>query len=270
MLDPALCARPTSQWLVLKSMISTWLMTPKLVVLPLAVLIGLPWIIPRLRWKRQLSAFGTFLLLIYFTATFPLTIALANKGLVAFLPADRGVSVDAIVVLGRGDKFRKSRVEAAAELWKAHRAPLIFASGAGDGSQILQLLRAKGIPQQALDDENCSRTTEENALFTATVLQPQGVKQILLVTDPPHMLRSLLTFRSLGFTVIPHTSPLPPNLAPGKKAMMVFYEYMGLVSYGLRGHFLTQSLPEAKTPQITILENSAIFASMVIAAVLRA
>jgi hypothetical protein len=38
----------------------------------------------------------------------------------------------------------------------------------------------------------------------------------------------------------------PPNLAPGKKAMMVFYEYMGLVNYGLRGHFLTQSLPEAK------------------------
>ena len=252
MLDPALCVRPTSQWLVLKSMLSTWLMTPTLVVLPLVALIGLPWKFPQLRWGRQLSGLGTVLLLIYFTAQFPLTIAVATKGLVEFIPKDSGVTVDAIVVLGRGKPFSKSRVEVAAELWRAHRAPLIFVSGAGDAAQMFQLLRAQGIPNQALDDENCSRTTEENARFTATVLQPQGVKQLVLVTDPPHMLRSLLTFRSLGFTVIPHTSPIPPNLAPQKKAMMVFYEYMSLFSYGLRGHFLPQGFAKAKNTQITI------------------
>ena len=254
MLNPALCARPISQWLGLKSMLSSWLMTPTLVVLPLVALIGLPWIIPRLRWKRQLSSLGAILLVIYFTATFPLTIAVASKGLVAFLPADPGTTADAIVILGRGENFSKSRVEIAASLWRANRAPLIFASGAGDAPKMLEELRAEGIPSQALDEESCSQTTEENALFTATLLQPKGIKQIVLVTDPPHMLRSLLTFRSLGFTVIPHISPIPPSLAPTKKAIMVFYEYMGLVSYGLRGRFFHQSFAEAK-PQIAALGN---------------
>jgi hypothetical protein len=69
------------------------------------------------------------------------------------------------------------------------------------------------------------------------------------------MLRSLLTFRSLGFTVIPHLSPLPPDLPQGKKAVMVFYEYMGLVSYGLRGRYFPQSIPVAERPQIAVLEN---------------
>ncbi len=245
MLDPALCAQPTSQWLVWKTVVGTWLATPTLVVLPLAALILLPWIIPRLPWKRQLSGLGAVLLLVYYIASLPLTIAVANKGLVAFLPMDHGVDADAIVVLGRGEGFRNSRVEVAAELWKAHRAPLIFASGVGDAPPILQQLEAAGIPHGALSDESCSRTTEENALYTAKLLQPQGVKRIVLVTDPPHMLRSLLTFRSLGFTVIPHASPLPSDLGQGQKAMIVFYEYMGLVSYGLRGHFLPQA-PEAK------------------------
>ncbi len=242
MLNLALCDRPVSQWLVAKSMLSNWLMTPILVVLPLLLLVFLPWMIPRLRWKRLWSGFATVVLVIYFSATFPLTIAVANKGLEAFIPADPGITADAIVILGRGKPFRESRVKVAAELWKSHRAPLIFASGAGDGTEILEGLKAEGIPNQALDEEHCSQTTQENALFTASALQPRGVKQILLVTDPPHMLRSLLTFRGLGFEVIPHPSPIPNELANTKKAMLVFYEYMGLFSYGLRGRFLPQNL----------------------------
>lgn len=246
MLDPALCDRPETQWLVWKSMLSNWLMTPILVVLPILALVFIPWIIPRLRWKRFWSGLGTVLLLIYWTATFPLTIAVEKKGLVAFIPPDPGTTTDAIVVLGRGEEFRKSRVEVAAELWQSHRAPLIFASGAGDGSEILEQLKAKGVPDRALDEEHCSRTTKENALYTASVLQSRGVKQILLVTDPPHMLRSVLTFRGSGFEVIPHTSAIPSKLTPTQTAMLIFYEYMGLVSYGLQGEFLPQHMAEQK------------------------
>lgn len=256
MLDPALCSRPESQWLVLKSMLSSWLSTPTLVVLPLTALILLPWIIPQLRWKRQLSGLVSVLLLLYLFFTFPITVAAANKGLVAFVPNDPGVTADAIVVLGRGKTFRPSRVEVAADLWKAERAPLIFASGRGDGYEIVQSLRIRGIPRQALAKESCSRTTEENALFTASLLQPRGVKRILLVTDPPHMLRSLLTFRSLGFEVFPHTSSLPADIVGKKKARMVLYEYVGLVSYGLKGYFIPQDLPLENNPRIAKTEQS--------------
>ncbi len=250
-----LCNRSVSQWLVLKSTLSHWLMTPIFIVLPLLTLVFLPWMIPRLRWKRFWSGLGTVLLVVYFSATFPLTIAVAKKGLVTFIPPDPGTSADAIVVLGRGVPFRDSRVEVASELWRNHRAPFIFASGLGDGSEIVQQLKAKGIPDAALGEEHCSQTTKENALFTASILQPRGIKQILLVTDSPHMVRSLLTFKSVGFEVMSHTTPIPSQFTASKKAMLMFYEYMGLVSYGLRGDFLKHNLPQQKNPPVAKLKN---------------
>lgn len=243
MFDPVLSDLSTSQWLSFKNSLSIWLMTPWLVGLACSVLIGLPWVIPKLPWKRQLSSLGAGLLLIYFIAVLPPAIAVASQGLVAFLPADSGETTDAVVVLGRGEDLRDSRVEVAAKLWQAGRAPLIFASGREDGPRITQMLAVKGIPNQALDNEDRSRTTDENARFTAAVLQPQGITRILLVTDPPHMLRSLLTFRSLGFTVVPHASPLPPDLPHSEEALRVFSEYLGLVSYGLRGRFFPRQSP---------------------------
>lgn len=249
MLDPALCHRPVSQWLGIKSMIIDWLMTPTLIVLPLVFLIFLPWIVPKFRWKRLWSGFGTLLLITYFSAQFPLTTAVANKGLVAFVPPDKGQTADAIVVLGRGETFRNSRIKVAANLWESQRAPLIFASGSGDGSEIVNGLQKKGIPSEALNEEHCSRTTKENALFTASVLQPQGINKIILVTDPPHMLRSLLTFRNVGFEVVPHKSPAP-HLTQTRKAMMMIYEYMGLVKYGLKGEFIPQNMAQKEQTEM--------------------
>ena len=150
--------------------------------------------------------------------------------------------------MGRGNLLRNRRVEIAAQLWQAKRAPLIFASGMSDAPQVIELLKAKGIPRQKLSGESCSQSTEENALFTAAVLHPQGIQQILLITDPPHMLRSILTFHSLGFTVIPHTSPLPPNLSSAQKTFLVFREYLGMVSYAFLGRFQQRSDSELKHP----------------------
>lgn len=230
-----MCDRTLSHWLILKRVLFHWVMTPGGILLLLAVAIALSWLILRERWKHYAPKVGILVLVIYVITSIPLTFAVANKGLVALVPADSGESVDAIVVLGRGEEFRQSRVEVAAELWRSQRAPLIFASGRGDAAQLMQLLEAEGIPKPALAYEECSRTTEENARLTATILQPQGVKSILLVTDPPHILRSLLTFRHFGFTVTPHTSPIPPDLSPRRKTLMVVYEYLGLISYGLQG-----------------------------------
>ncbi|AFY57507.1 hypothetical protein Riv7116_5110 [Rivularia sp. PCC 7116] len=248
MLDPALCHRPVSQWLQVKSAFADWLMTPILVVLPLLFLIFLPWIAPRFRWKRLWSGFGVLLLVTYFSAQFPLTTAVANKGLVAFVPPDKGQTADAIVVLGRGGAFRDSRVKVAANLWESQRAPVIFASGSGDGTEIVNKLKRQGVPSEALNEEHCSRTTKENALFTASMLMPQGIKKIILVTDPPHMLRSLLTFRNVGFEVIPHQSPVP-HLTQSRKAMMMIYEYMGLVKYGLGGRLAPQNMAQQEQTQ---------------------
>ncbi|XGV95335.1 MAG: YdcF family protein [Leptolyngbya sp. BL-A-14] len=240
MLDPTLCIQKplTHSWTSLSWMVFNWLTMPALVIPPLVVMMIAPWLFRRLRWRRRISGLGATLLALYLLTLSPTMLKIGSRVLVSFLPSDSGVAADAIVVLGRGTEMRPERVAVSAQLWEAARAPLIFASGWGDAQEIAAMLEQRGIPTTAIDGEPCSRTTEENARFTAALLQPKNVRRILLVTDPPHMLRSLLTFRSLGFEVTPHTNPLPQQLNPRAKAYLVFREYLGIVGYGLRGRFL--------------------------------
>ncbi|MEO1743626.1 MAG: YdcF family protein, partial [Cyanobacteria bacterium J06629_9] len=112
-----------------------------------------------------------------------------------------------------------------------------FVSGTGDAHSMVELLREEGLDPAAVDGENCSRTTKENALYTAQILKPQGVERIILVTDAPHMLRSHLTFRNVGFEVIPHPSPFPPGFSRYSKQVIGLRETAGFVAYGLLGRY---------------------------------
>lgn len=259
MFDSDLCARSIGKWPV----IANWqqfhgLQTLLLIGLFLLILCSLGWIFRQLRQKRRFSRPKAFFVLLGLTAALPLVLILAAQGMVAFLPQDSGAPADAIVVLGRGTKLNASRAEVVAELWQAQRAPRIFASGRGDSGRIIQLLEAKGILSQALDGENCSITTEENALFTASILQPRGVKRVVLVTDPPHMMRSLLAFQAIGFEAIPHLSPLPSYLRLKAKTFLSFRELVGLVAYGLQGRFFPERSPEQSRPDLGALFQQAV------------
>lgn len=181
-----------------------------------------------------------------FFLTTPLAVDLASWALVNVVPSDSGEPADAIVVLGRGTTMRRDRIPTAMALWQENRAPRIFVSGYGDAQFIAQQLQQQ-IPEQVIDGEECSRTTDENAQYTAAILQPQGVKRIVLVTDAPHMLRSLLTFRSFGFDVIPH--PTAVALTDRQEARLVFREYFGLIVYGLGGRYFERDSPAAIEPQ---------------------
>lgn len=251
MLDPTLCSDANSAWAAF-----TWRLTNQLTPL-LPVAIKLAWILlviqamiwlvgrsrpTKLRRLQQLQRQGwmkliTGLTIVMVLVTSPLSVLFGSKVLVHLLPADLGQPADAIVVLGRGNQMLEDRVQAAAALWQAHRAPKIFASGRGDAQPIIDQLQRRGVSPEALNGEGCSATTEENARFTAAMLLPQGVKRIVLVTDAPHMLRSFLTFRSLGFDVIPHVSSLPTTISYRQKSVLVFREYGGLASYFLKGRF---------------------------------
>jgi len=51
--------------------------------------------------------------------------------------------------------------------------------------------------------ETRSRDTAENAAYTAAILQPLGIRRVLLVTHAFHMRRAQATFERAGFTVTP-------------------------------------------------------------------
>lgn len=257
MLDSNWCAVSDASWLAFKAKLFGVIKLPmpwsiKLLfgLFIILMVITYPWIIrqPGLKrwlqqstWQRSLIQISISVLLMGLLLLSPPGAALANQALVGFLPVDSGEPVDAIVILGRGQRFQQSRVDVASDLWWGDRAPVIFASGTGDAPAMLELLRQKGIPDHVLAGENCSLTTEENAQFSAHMLKPKGIQDILLVTDPHHMWRSLLTFQSFGFKVIPHLSAPLLQTNYRQRVSLLLTEYSGLVTYALRGRFLPRA-----------------------------
>lgn len=213
-----------------------WLKNFLLILLIVSLSLGLGLLFRHAKRKHWLRSPKVLLLLFCLSAVFPLTFWFFEKFLVTFVPKDFGETAGAIVLLGRGGgDFYTARTNLAKDLWQNKRAPLIFTSGIDDAPSMISQLQEKGVPRQAMDGENCSLTTAENAIFSAAVLQPRGIKKIILITDAPHMLRSLLVFRANGFEVIPRTTPLPSYLGTQASFILKLREYGGLLTYTFRG-----------------------------------
>lgn len=97
-----------------------------------------------------------------------------------------------------------------------------------------------------------SRSTDENAQFSAEILLPQKRNTILLVTHSYHMKRAVRSFEKVGFTVIPAPTVMPGKLGidnwrywvPGPTGLQrstdVIYEYFGLARDWLTSAFAEQ------------------------------
>jgi uncharacterized SAM-binding protein YcdF (DUF218 family) len=107
------------------------------------------------------------------------------------------------------------------------------------------LLRRAGVPENMIWVENQSRSTHENALYGAQILQEHGVKRIALVVEAQSMLRAAACFRKEGFDVTPAPtsfrtfSSLPDELIPNADAIrrneITLHEMVGLLWYRWRG-----------------------------------
>lgn len=209
---------------------------------------GIVWMIIPRRWRCKFLLPFSVTLLLCLGITSPWGVDLATKGLMINLPEDTGEPVQAIVVLGRGDELRQRRIEIVEKLWQQQRSPRVFASGMLDAEFMLEQFETDGIPKTALSGERCSQSTEENALFTSAVLYPQQVQKILLITDSPHMMRSLLLFQASGFNVIPHPIPISNQWSANRKSQLLLREYLGLLKYYLTDRFRQRSIEELRNP----------------------
>ncbi len=110
-----------------------------------------------------------------------------------FLCVDSGnVSGDVLIVLGGGVK---DRPEFAATLYEQHAAPLILLSGAGDTTLNRRVLRQNGVPKDAIEMENRSLTTRENAIYSIPLLRAAHIHRAIIVTSWYHSRRALKTFQ---------------------------------------------------------------------------
>ena len=128
-------------------------------------------------------------------------------------PQDSLKKVDAIVVVSGGDT--DSRISEGVKLYEQGWAPALIFSGAaaeGDVSNALAMKRiaiSKGVPAANILIEEDSKTTEENAKFTAKMLKTGNFKSIILVTSPYHQRRAYNLFRmELGkdYTILNHSA----------------------------------------------------------------
>jgi uncharacterized SAM-binding protein YcdF (DUF218 family) len=131
-------------------------------------------------------------------------------------PVPDDVRFDAVVVLGcrvRPDGSASPtllrRVEAGARLVLAGKAARLVLSGGKVGSDVSEATAAlphalaTGLSREAIELEERSRTTDENALEVARMLGSRE-RTILLVTDAYHVPRSVRLFRRHFATVAGH------------------------------------------------------------------
>lgn len=120
-------------------------------------------------------------------------------------------------------------------------------SGLSEAASAKQVFISWGIPADRILLEDQSQTTEENARFTARLLQPAPQSRWLLVTSAYHIPRAMGAFRKAGFNVLafpagPRTrgwhdfwwpsSTATENL---RRVDVAAHEWLGLVAYRLRG-----------------------------------
>ncbi len=140
---------------------------------------------------------------------------------------DQARKADAIVVLGaaqyagKPSPVLKARLDHALELWNHGMAKrLILTGGMGTGDTTSEAAvgriyaQRQGVPDSAILLETSGRNTRESMQTVAEIMESNGMRSAILVSDPFHMLRLHITANRFGFTAYTsptRTSPISPN-----------------------------------------------------------
>lgn len=181
-----------------------------------------------LRRSRPKLAVGCFTVALggLWLMSLPVVVETAARSIEQIAPLSRSEwatlaqRADAIVVLGSGRERNDpswgtdiptgvalERMRYAARLAKASGLPIVTTGGLHYGeppseAAIMAESLENDFGVQVRWQEGLSRTTWENATMTAAVLQPLGIKRVVIVTQAWHMPRAQWSFEKAGFTVV--------------------------------------------------------------------
>ena len=241
-------------------LISYGFLTPPAVL----VLLSLVGMLLVLRWRR----FGIALTILSSIALYSLATPLVGSWLLHEaengIPANPELSgAQAIVVLGGGvhlgdgaetpdtlSSLSLERVVYAAEAYRRLHLPVAVSGGSVFPAQTAEaaLMRTAfsrdfAVPVAWSDDQ--SRTTYENALYTARLLSPERIATVIVVTHAWHLPRALWAFEHVGLRALPWPVPrdfvrlkriddLLPSIAALHDSAYALHEIIGLFYYRLR------------------------------------
>jgi len=133
-------------------------------------------------------------------------------------PAGAIVVLGAAQYVGRPSPVLRARLDHAVLLWDRQLAPrLVLTGGMGDGDTISEAavgrryVMRRGVPDSAILVEEQGRTTSESLQRVAALMRTRPSREVILVSDPFHMLRLALLARRFGLTAYispTRTSPI--------------------------------------------------------------
>ncbi len=131
-------------------------------------------------------------------------------------PASAIVVLGAAQYVGRPSPVLRARLDHAIALFHRKLAPmLIVTGGRGEGDTTSEAAVSqryaikRGVPASAIQMETEGRTTSESMEGVAEILRSRSRRDVLLVSDPFHMLRLTILARRHGLE--PYASPTPTS-----------------------------------------------------------
>ena len=192
-------------------------------------------------------------------------LALALMALVQLTPATSWLAgryaeparlepAEAIVALGGGfgpdgwlDAASWRRLVHGVRLYRQGLAPILVLpghtppSGPSEAEVRARAAQELGVPSTAILPVTGTNTTREEALRVSAELRSRGVRSILLVTEPLHLVRARAVFERQGLVV--HTAPVGQQALhpqkPGERlalAQLFAQELLGRFYYHLAGY----------------------------------
>lgn len=201
------------------------------------------------RRQKEIAAVIFVVTLLFYAISTPYLSAALMRNLEAAYPLPENPSGDVIVLLGGGamkgtpdmdgtgglTDVSAARLLAAARLYHRLHVPILFTGGKvlEDGASEAEIARryllGLGVPDRDVLLETKSRTTGENAIYTAAMLKEFGFSNPLLVTSAFHMKRSVLNFENNGVSV----TPFPVGYRVSRLPRELHYIWFGPEAYAL-------------------------------------
>jgi uncharacterized SAM-binding protein YcdF (DUF218 family) len=159
-------------------------------------------------------------------------------------------SADAAIVLGAAvwssgvSPVFRERINHGIELYQKGKVrKLIFTGGQGNPGEPTESSAARdyalqsGVPLQDILIEQKSHTTYENILYAKQVADGNGIKKVLIVSDPLHMKRAVLMAHDVGLEAEP--SPTPSTRYQGLRSQLglLAHETYYYIGYLIRRSF---------------------------------
>lgn len=208
----------------------------------------------RFRWSR--AAWG-LLVLVLVWYSFLLVQVCIGSFVSDSSPADAAIVLGAAVWGSYPSPVFEERIKHAISLYHAGDVQaIIFTGGLGESDQVAESEAAKeyaitrGVSVEHIYCEAVSKTTCENLREAKGIVDQQGFRRVLVVSDPLHIKRAVIIARDLGLDAYPSPTPTSRYRTWKSKLGFLLRETYFYACYLLRRSFIDYRVRGRYQPEI--------------------